>query len=237
MCPVIRQFDVVEWPAQSAQLIQNSIDAVLLECGRCSVMLTGGRSAERLYTAWAKLPAFQNMVGVQFYFGDERCVRPDRAESNYGLVMRTLFQGGVPRGCSIFRMEADDTDREAAALRYDEVLPDKVDVLLLGVGEDGHVASLFPGSVALREVSRRVAPITGPKPPYERLTITPPVIAQARSIFVLAVGVAKAQVLAKAQHAVGDFDTLPARLILNATWMLDLPTSESYRGSACDKLP
>jgi 6-phosphogluconolactonase len=108
------------------------------------------------------------MTAVRFYFGDERCVSPDHPESNYGMAMRTLFKQGVPKGCSVFRMEADGSDREAAALQYSEMLPDKIDLLLLGVGEDGHIASLFPGSEALQEVARCVMPIIGPKAPNER---------------------------------------------------------------------
>lgn len=227
MYPQIKQFLAAEWPLQAAQLIQNNVDDVLLERGECSVMLTGGRSAERIYMAWAELPAFRQMTGVRFFFGDERCVPPDHSESNYGLVMRTLFFGGVPTGCSVFRMEADDQNREAAALRYDNILLDKVDVLLLGVGEDGHIASLFPGSVALREVGRRVVPIIGPKPPHERLTITPVVIARAKSIFVFATGTSKAKILVEALQKTVDFDTMPARLALNATWLLDTPYLET----------
>lgn len=221
MCTQIKQFEATEWPMLAAGLIQESINAALLERGQCSVMLTGGRSAERLYTAWAALPAFRQMTGVWFYFGDERCVPPDHPESNYGMAMRSLFQGGVPAGCSVFRMRADDPDRETAAQRYAEALPEKVDVLLLGVGEDGHIASLFPESTALHEVDRRVLFVSGPKPPYERLTITTPVIAQARLVFVLAAGAAKVQVLVKAQQVAGDFDILPACLVLDATWLLD----------------
>jgi 6-phosphogluconolactonase/glucosamine-6-phosphate isomerase/deaminase len=119
------------------------------------------------------------MTGVSF-FGDERCVLPDNAESNYGIAMQTLFLHGVPVRCAVFRMGADAADREAAAQRYADLLPDSIDVLLLGVGEEGHIASLFPNSASLQERKRRVIPITGPKPPFERLTITPPVIAQAK---------------------------------------------------------
>lgn len=221
MHPEVRQFDGLEWPVQSARIIQDRIDSILLKRGPCSVMLTGGRSAERLYSAWVEFPAFRQMTGVQFFFGDERCVPPDHPDSNYGMVMQTLFNQGVPAGCSVFRMEADDTDREAAALRYEEILPERVDVLLLGVGEDGHIASLFPGSQALHEVSRRVMSISGPKPPHERLTITPTIIMQANSIFVLASGVAKAQILVKALQQADDFDTIPACLVLDAIWLLD----------------
>lgn len=224
--PGIRQFDATEWPVQSAQLIQYHINAILLERGQCSVMLTGGESAGRLYTAWAELPDFQEMADVQFYFGDERCVSPNHPESNSGMAMRVLFQRGVPAGCSVFRMEADDTDREATALRYEEILPERVDVLLLGVGEDGHIASLFPGSVALQEIGRRVMSVVGTKPPYERLTVTPPVITQANSIFVLAAGAAKAQILERALQEKHDFVSMPARLALKATWLLDTPYFE-----------
>lgn len=225
--PAIRQFELSAWAEQSAQLIQEHIDSKLRERGCCSVMLTGGMSAERLYLAWIELPTFQQMTGVQFFFGDERCVPPEHPDSNYGMVMRTLFNQGVPAGCSVFRMEADDTDREAATLRYEEILPERVDVLLLGVGEDGHIASLFPGSVALQENGRRAMSVVGTKPPYERLTVTPPVITQANSIFVLASGIAKAQILERALQEKHDFVSMPARLALKATWLLDTPYFET----------
>jgi 6-phosphogluconolactonase len=213
---------------EAASLIQGRIDTILLEHSACSVMLTGGRSAAQLYMAWSDLPAFQQITGVRFYFGDERGVPRDNPESNYGMAMRTLFHQGVPAGCAVFRMEADDPDRETAAHRYGETLPDRVDVMLLGVGEDGHIASLFPGSGALHETTRPVVPVIVPKPPRERMTITPTVIARARSVFVLAAGAAKAAVLARALKAPNDVTTLPACLVLNATWLLDAAATESH---------
>ncbi len=135
--------------------------------------------------------------------------------------MQALFQNGVPTGCSVFRMEADAINLEAAAQRYADLLPDSVDVLLLGVGVDGHVASLFPNNVALQERRRRVLLITGPKPPFERLTITPEVITRARSVFVLATGSAKAVMLSAALKNPNDFVALPARLTLGGTWLMD----------------
>jgi 6-phosphogluconolactonase len=221
MQQVIKQFNVTEWAFQSARLIQDTINTILQDQGHCSIMLTGGRSAEQLYMSWEKLSDFRNMSNVQFSFGDERCVEPNHKDSNYGMAMKTLFQCGIPSACSVFRMEADKADRESAALHYSEILPDKIDVLLLGVGEDGHIASLFPGSSALKYVGQRVVPIIGPKLPYERLTITPPVITKSKFVYVLAAGEAKGQVLIRAQQMNNDFDVLPACLILNATWLLD----------------
>jgi 6-phosphogluconolactonase len=221
-----QRFDPCSWSRDAANLLHGSVLSILAEQGTCSVMLTGGRSAALLYDTWSSLPGFQQISGVWFYFGDERCVHPDHPESNYGMVMQTLFQQGVPMGCSVFRMEAEADDRNRAALRYEELLPAAIDVLLLGVGEDGHIASLFPNNTALQEQKRWVIPITGPKPPFDRLTITPPVIANARSVFVLAVGESKAAVLHSALNMPTDFDRLPARLALKATWLLDSVSPE-----------
>lgn len=223
----IRHFDYAGWPKMAAALVQGRIDSILQRQGQCGVMLTGGRSAERLYGVWSEFPEFQLLKGVRFYFGDERCVPADHPESNYGMAMRSLFRRGVPAGCAVFPMDGADPDCEAAARRYDKTLPEKVDVLLLGVGEDGHIASLFPGSEALREAGRRVVPIVGPKLPHERLTITPPVINRAGSIFVLAAGAAKAAVLSDLLAVPGnDVLALPARLVLHAIWLLDTALPE-----------
>ena len=225
--PQIKQYNGTDWPMKAAGLISDDINNVLSEKGKCSLMLTGGRSAARLYKAWRDLPAFQQMTGVSFYFGDERCVPPDHAESNYGMAMQTLFPNGVPTGCAVFRMEADATDQEEAALRYADLLPDLIDVLLLGVGEDGHIASLFPNNAALQECKRLVVHITGPKPPFERLTITPQIITKARLVFVLEPGSVKAQVLLTPLQSAVNYQQTPVRLALkNATWLLNVPFTQ-----------
>jgi 6-phosphogluconolactonase len=221
---VIRQvvrFNKANWALCAASLIHGRVMAVSEVEGSCSVMLTGGRSAEALYSAWAKHPDFVKLRNVRFYFGDERCVPPADIASNFGLAMRTLFFRALPAECSISRMEAEDPDREGACLRYESLLPSKIDVLLLGVGEDGHIASLFPGGEALGERSRKVVPVTGNKEPRERMTITPVVIEQASSIFVLANGAEKAGVLQRVIASPEDFIALPACLARDATWLLD----------------
>lgn len=219
----VRQFNLEAWAEQSARLIQDAVrDAFMLQ-GGCSVMLTGGRSAERLYRVWQELPDFDQLRSVAFFFGDERCVPPDDPESNYGLAMRTLFAQGVPSGCSVIRIEAEDPDGEGASLRYECLLPSRIDVLLLGVGEDGHIASLFPDSGALGECVRRVVPVVGPKEPQARITVTPVVIAHASSVFVLANGEAKAAVLRRVVAGTEECRSLPACLVREATWLLDTP--------------
>jgi len=219
----VRQFKPEAWAEQSARLIQDAVQDAFLRQGGCSVMLTGGRSAERLYRAWRELPDFNQLHSVAFFFGDERCVPPDDHESNYGLAMRTLFDQGIPYGCSVMRIEAEHPDREGASLRYERLLPSRIDVLLLGVGEDGHIASLFPHGAPLGERARKLVPVVGPKEPRARMTATPVVIAHASSVFVLANGEAKAAVLRRVVAGTEDCDVLPACLVREATWLLDTP--------------
>ncbi len=219
--------DSVSWAGFAADAIGQAIRSVLSRKNVCYVMLTGGRAAERLYkylSDTATLP----LERIHFLFGDERCVPPDHADSNYALVMKTLLANGVPSGCSIARMVAENPDREAAAKAYEKLLPEAVDVLLFGMGVDGHIASLFPGSSALCLEERSVTPITGPKPPHERLTITPKVIASVESVFVLATGKEKGKVLVEALKSSEDILSLPVRLTLGATWLLDAEAGAQF---------
>lgn len=217
--PLVIHFDSATWARSAAELVVGAIERTNQARGSSTVMLTGGRSAAHLYEAWAALPEFDQMRDVNFYFGDERCVPPNHPESNYGLAMRTLFQRGVPPTCEVIRMAAEQSDRAAAAAAYEVQLPDRLDVLLLSMGEDGHIASLFPYSAALLETHRRVVPVTGPKPPGHRVTITPPLIQDVRDVFVLALGKQKRAVYEEALSNPTDIDAIPARLVLNRIWI------------------
>lgn len=191
--------------------------------GTCHILLTGGLSAAQLYRAWAALPGDPaGWRGVQFYFGDERCVPPDDAESNYHLARSALFPHGIPEGVPMHRMAADAKDLDAVADCYAAQLPESVDILLLSMGEDGHIASLFPHSPALHEAHRLVVPVSGSKPPHQRLTITPPVIRNAREVIVMAIGEQKRAMYEEALHDPTDIDAIPARLVLDRTWVFQV---------------
>ena len=208
------------WAALAAEVIGEAVADSISSRGMCDLMLAGGETAGRLYAHWARMtdPPLRR---IRILFGDDRCVPPDHADSNYAQVMRTLLVRGAPSGCSIERMRAEDPDREAAARAYESLLPERIDVLLLGLGTDGHVASLFPGSPTLLQGDRSVVPVTGPKPPIERLTITPKVITGARRVFLLATGAEKGRILARALEAHVDILTLPVQATLGRTWVLD----------------
>lgn len=220
MQPEIIQHPTSHWADLSARYVQ----AVLFEKSvlnyRCAVMLTGGRSAERLMLSWADLPDFAQLNNIDFFFGDERCVPPEHEESNFGLAMRTLFRFGIPAGCVVHRIKAESRDKDLTADLYAKLLPDRIDLLLLGVGEDGHIASIFPGSSALNE-TRKVVPVIGPKPPAERITITSTVVCQSKSIVVLASGEGKLAPLKGVLVSSASAEQCPARLAQHATWLID----------------
>jgi len=191
--------------------------------GTCALGLAGGSTPRPAYEALAQPPleAAIPWDRVQVFFGDERAVPPDHPDSNFRMVSETLLaRVGIPAG-SVHRMEADADDLERAADRYAALLPRALDVLVLGIGPDGHTASLFPGSPALRERTRRVVPARAPKPPERRLTITPPVIGAARRVLVLAAGEDKAQAVARALKAAARADDVPASLARDGVWFLD----------------
>ena len=123
-------------------------------------------------------------------------------------------------------MEGKLAEREAAARKYEQILSESINILLLSVGSDGHIASLFPQSNALNEKTKSVVPVVGPQPLPERLTITTSVIQSAKSTFLFAQGKEKGQILAQALESRNNIASFPVRLVLEATWILDTDAAE-----------
>lgn len=203
----------------SVDWIVREVRSALAERGEVSIALAGGSTPQPIHAGLAEveLPWEQ----LTFFFGDERCVPPDDPQSNFGLAASSLFDRLEGTGPRIVRMEGEDPDREGAARRYAERLPARLDILVLGIGEDGHTASLFPGAESLEEIERRVLFVTGPKPPCERLTITPPVIRSARRLLMLDAGAEKAAATRRALEGDESAREVPARLARHGTWILD----------------
>ena len=181
--------------------------------------LAGGTTPRRVYELLATRPL--PWARLHFWFGDERCVAADHADSNYAMARASLFERAKAPAANVHRMAGEQEDRDGAARAYERDLPQRFDLLLLGLGPDGHTASLFPGSSALRERERRVVAVVGPKPPPNRLTITPPVIAASARVVVLATGAEKKAALYAALTTLADPFDCPARLVCNAEWHVD----------------
>ena len=114
-------------------------------------------------------------------------------------------------------MQGERPDRAQAAQDYAALLPEALDVVLLGMGEDGHTASLFPGAPALQETGAKVLAVQGPKPPPWRLTLTLPVLRAAHTVLGVALGEGKADAVRRIRSG----EALPAGLVANAEWLLD----------------
>lgn len=217
----IKQFNSNTWAKSSAIIVQNAINAVLREKRVCNILLPGGRSAESLYSEWNQLPEFRLLSGINIYFCDERCVPKDDLQSNYQLAHSKLFHHCLPEGFRSFRIEAEDPDPDKASLRYADLLPSTIDIAVFGVGEDGHIASIFPATPIIYESSKLVMPIIGPKAPFQRISITPVVIKKINKIFILVNGASKSKVLMRAMTEPYNIYDYPARLLIHGNWLID----------------
>jgi 6-phosphogluconolactonase len=215
---------VVARPAElarsAAEWLELEVNRAIVERGKCALALSGGRTPEPAYRQLASASSI-DWNRVEVFFSDERGVAPDHPDSNYRMVHLALLALVPIPADQVHRMEAERADRDAAARDYARLLPGQLDVLLLGIGPDGHTASLFPGSAALDERQRLVLPVIGAKPPAERMTITPPVIEAARKVVVIVSGGDKAAMVARAIEGPLAPQAVPAQLARRGTWFLD----------------
>jgi 6-phosphogluconolactonase len=203
-----------------AEWIAKAVRTAVTGTGGCTLALAGGGTPRECYTLLAALPHIP-WDRAEIFFGDERAVPPDAPESNYRMVLEALLSRLPVPPARVHRMEAERGDLERAADDYAARLPESLDILLLGIGADGHTASLFPHGAAVAEQRRRVVPATGGEPLVPRLTITPPVVDAARQILVMAAGAEKAVAVAGALEGAFDPSAVPAQLARRGTWILD----------------
>jgi 6-phosphogluconolactonase len=174
--------------------------------GRFSVALSGGSTPKALYSSLATGEFSEQLAWrqIHLFWGDERCVAPDHAESNFRMVKESLLSKIVIPSDSVHRM-AGEKEPQLAVAEYEaqlrlhfhiegDTVP-RFDLVLLGLGEDGHTASLFPGSSALNETRRLVATTYVAKLNAYRLTLTFPVINNAAQIAFLVAGESKSAIV------------------------------------------
>lgn len=187
--------------------------AQALRDGARNLVLAGGTTPRRCYELLARLDV--RWGGVAVLFGDERCVPPGDPESNYQMAKQALLDRVAP--ATVYRIPAELGPDEGAH-RYAEAVESAspLDVVLLGVGEDGHTASLFPGHPALKAGGLVVGVRNAPKPPPERVSLTLDALRAARSVIVLATGRGKAGAVSRARRG-----EVPAGMIPAARWLID----------------
>jgi len=203
--------------------------------GRCAVALSGGSTPKNVYQLLAA-PAFRSRVrwgDIHFFWGDERHVPPDHPDSNYRMAVEAMLSKVPVPPANVHRVRGELPDTERSAREYEETiracvagasLP-RFDVIHLGVGTDGHTASLFPGSAALAERERLCVANWVEKFAGYRITLTLPILNAARAAIFIVTGAAKAPII---QQVLRDRDAtppFPAQLIRpqdgECWWMLD----------------
>jgi 6-phosphogluconolactonase len=226
--------------AHAADIVTRAAQEAVRVRGRAMLGLAGGSTPEKTYSLLAQ-PGHRSRIdwGETFlFFGDERFVRPDDPLSNFAMVRRTLLAAvPVPAG-HVFPIPTELPTAAAAAAAYTALLakavgiadghdPPRFDLIILGLGEDGHTASLFPGAASLRVTDRWVvaSPPGGLPPLVERITLTFPVLNAARRILFLVSGKNKAEALRDVLEGQPDREERPAAGVRpidgTLTWFVD----------------
>jgi 6-phosphogluconolactonase len=239
VAPDVRVFaGVKELSLSAGEATVSAINESVRTTGRCALVLSGGNTPRTLYALLAS--TFRDQIpwpSVHIFWGDERYVSPDDRESNYRFAKDTLLDHVPCPARNIHPMPTHFPSPDAAAREYERTLRDyfgtvwpHFDLILLGLGEEGHTASLFPGSPALSERTQWVVAVEAPAIPRLRLTLTLPALTRAANIYVLVAGSNKANALHHVLTDIPDPGSYPAagiRLTEGALiWWVDREAAE-----------
>jgi 6-phosphogluconolactonase len=219
---------------EAATRIARTLRSAIGKNGRATLALSGGNTPRDAYALLARESGL-DWTKVHVFWVDERAVPPDNDRSNYRWAKATLLAPVGIRADRVHRMPAEAADLDAAARDYERAIRDDVvldgdgvpafDAVVLGIGEDGHTASLFPGEATVDITDRLVAAVPAKGEREARLTLTAPAIEHASHVFVLAVGVAKRPALERVWSAHGDIHQTPARVLRGGrgpvVWIID----------------
>ena len=206
--------------------------------GVFTVALTGGSTPKPLYSLLATDSVFRAQLPwdkMRIYFGDERSVPPDHSDSNFRMANEAMLSKVPLKPEQIFRIKGEYKDTERAAQEYEQTLRSsfrieagqlpRFDLVLLGMGNEGHVASLFPGTKATRETKRLVVRNWVGKLFTERITLTFPVLNNAANVFFMIAGQDKALAVKAVLEGPQEPEQLPAQGIVptngKTLWLLD----------------
>ncbi|HWC17522.1 MAG TPA: 6-phosphogluconolactonase [Terriglobales bacterium] len=245
----IRIVDDLQAVAQAAadEFISRASRAVR-DHGRFTVALSGGSTPRALHAVLVertlKDPNLVDWSKVEVFFGDERHVPPDHPDSNFRMANETLLTRVPIREANIHRMGCENPDATQVAVEYDQELVaafhlrgeqiPRFDLILLGMGPDGHTASLFPGSAAVHEVKKRVVANWVQKLSAWRITFTRPVINEAASVLLMISGHDKAAALTEVMGN-GSPETYPVKYVKpkhgDLIWIIDRAAAQGLRAA------
>ena len=208
-----------------AQAKAKFVAALAEEClgtrSRFTIALSGGSTPRRLYQILASPPYAEGLAWSRWhiFWSDERCVPPDHKDSNFRMAREAMLDHVPIPPAQVYRMRGEVAPEEAAK-EYEDIVLDSFqtpapsfDLVLLGVGDDGHTASLFPGSKALRENQRLVVASWAPSLRVHRITFTLPLINAAKVVAFLDTDESKAEVLRRVLEPAPQEDVLPSAMV------------------------
>jgi 6-phosphogluconolactonase len=210
--------DDADLSRRAAEAAITTISQALRTAGACSIALAGGNTPRTLYRLLASEYRTRfSWPDVQVFWGDERYVPPDDVRSNYRMARETLLDHVPCPPANIHPIPTHFPTADVAARDYEQTLRrhfiagwPRFDLVLLGIGDDGHTASLFPGSLALAEKTRWVVAARAPVEPHVRVTLTLPALTRAAAVYILAAGATKADALRHVLEGPGDWIKYPA---------------------------
>jgi 6-phosphogluconolactonase len=219
---------------EAAGRMAEAIRAAQRDRGRAVVALSGGNTPRPALALLAKADRI-DWGKLDVFFVDERAVPPDNARSNYRMANEAFFTAAPIPPANVVRMHAEDADRDAAAKNYEREIRARVpagsgavpafDLVVLGIGDDGHTASLFPGRPEVEVADRLVVAVPSHEGLEPRLTMTPPLVEHARGVLVHAVGGSKHGPLERVWAVAGSLHETPSRIVRAArgavVWILD----------------
>jgi 6-phosphogluconolactonase len=230
----ILAFDAATYAADAARAILDAIRSY--KQGVVRVALCGGSTPKPIYAEIAQAMQHDTTLSeltLDLYLGDERFVPLSDARSNYKMIIESGL-GDIPGRTKLYPLDISSTDVSEASKRYEELLNAQVptfDIMLLGIGDDGHTASLFPNDlVALHELSKRCIAVTHPTDGTERMSMTLPVLESSSHIMFLAKGAAKAKLLSEVVAGEYSVETYPSTFWRSCpskvTFLFDKPAAE-----------
>ncbi len=231
--PDIRVFPDPETIAREAAIFIAELSEEMIELrGRFSIALSGGSTPKLLYQTLAssEFAPHIDWPSIDVFFSDERCVSPDHPDSNYRMARDALLSHVPIPGDNIYRMHGENPEPNEAAKEYGEILKEKfgsggIDLVLLGMGDDGHTASLFPGTAAVKEPKHRCVANFVEQLNAWRLTLTAPFINRSGNVIVLVAGESKTRTVAEVLEGEPNPARYPIQLIHpnegKLIWFLD----------------
>ena len=230
---LIATADAREVAVEGAGRMARVLRKALLERSRACIALSGGTTPRAAYAELARAEGI-DWSRVEVFFVDERAGDPEGERSNYRMVRESLLRVAKVPDANVARMPSDAADLSVAAREYQARIEARVprrdelpsfDLVVFGIGTDGHTASLFPGEPAVKIVDRWVAHVPAHGSHEDRLTLTVPVLERAQNAVVLAVGAEKREALERAWLVKGDLSTTPARIVRavqgSVVWVID----------------